>query len=451
MKEQHGPNQEQPDLQRGVSDQNGRHFGNYDLIRRIDVGGMGEVYLARQRTAFGREVAIKIMRSDLVHDPIARKRFLREAEVSAHLLHEHILTLIEFSEEDGRLFLVTPFIKGGTLARRLHRGPLALGEAYRLFKALVQAIAYIHKRGVIHRDLKPANILLDSEEGSNEVYVRLIDFGIASVSSEQASQPLTLTGHELGTAAYMAPERLNGVSAPSNDIYSLGVILHEMVTGQLPSISGKIAALAQPLNAIVRCCMAINPEERFGSAEELLSAFEQAYEAMRNSSPQLQYAASPPVLPPLEKNSSAGHMAAVKASQPGSLNEVLVHRGEFVLSPLPGKGEAFRREDYEAPTSYVAPADVARARVSLADAAAVAAPPLKQQRPPKQRRKHKGSFFGVLTATIIAVLFVIAGITYMIFQNSISATIVVTPRVQTISHVFAMSAKPTLQSIDTIR
>src|SRR5437870_2782099 len=130
--------------------QNKLRFGNYELVRRIDVGGMGEVYLARQLTAFGREVAIKIMRSDLVHDPLARKRFLHEAEVSAHLLHEHILTLIEFSEEDGRLFLVTPYIKGGTLAQRLRREPLALGEVYQLFKALVQAIGYIHKRGVIH-------------------------------------------------------------------------------------------------------------------------------------------------------------------------------------------------------------------------------------------------------------------------------------------------------------
>src|SRR5437763_12760680 len=91
-------------------------FGNYDLIRRIDVGGMGEVYLARQRTAFNREVAVKIIRSDLMYDMLARKRFHREAEVSAYLKHEHILTLIEFGEEQGRLFLVTPYIAGGTLA-----------------------------------------------------------------------------------------------------------------------------------------------------------------------------------------------------------------------------------------------------------------------------------------------------------------------------------------------
>src|SRR5579884_2880905 len=182
MKEQHSPISES---------QNHRSFGNYDLVQRIDVGGMGEVYLARQRTAFGREVAVKIIRSDLMHDITARKRFLREAEVSAHLKHEHILQLVEFGEQDGRLFLVTPYIEGGTLARRLQNGPLSLDEVQPLFTALVQAVAYIHRRGVVHRDLKPSNILLDQTEGSDEVYVRLFDFGIASIQGASASPPLT--------------------------------------------------------------------------------------------------------------------------------------------------------------------------------------------------------------------------------------------------------------------
>src|ERR1700676_2859623 len=138
-------------------------FGNYDLIRRIDVGGMGEVYLARQRTTFDREVAIKIIRSDLVHDTTARKRFLREAEVNAYIKHEHILPLFEFGEEQGRLFMVTPYIAGGNLTRRLQTGPLAPSEVHALFTALVKAVAYIHRRGVVHRDLKPSNILLDQD------------------------------------------------------------------------------------------------------------------------------------------------------------------------------------------------------------------------------------------------------------------------------------------------
>ena len=271
MKEQRGP----------IDDGQNRplqHFGNYDLIRRIDVGGMGEVYLARQRTAFGREVAVKIIRSDLVHDITARKRFLREAEVSAHLKHDHILPLIEFSEEQGRLFLVTPYIKSGTLSRYLQSGPLPLSEVHQLFSALVQAVSYVHKRGVVHRDLKPSNILLDQDEDDSQIYVRLIDFGIASIQGTLASPPLTTAGREMGTAAYMAPERLNGIAAPSNDIYSLGIILYQMLTGDLPA-TDESASLPQPLEYVVRRCIMPDPAARFATADELLKAFEQACSA----------------------------------------------------------------------------------------------------------------------------------------------------------------------------
>src|SRR5215469_3044483 len=264
MREQPGQTMQEESLPR---------FGNYDLVRRIDVGGMGEVYLAHQRSAFGRAVAIKIIRSDLVHDVTARARFLREAEVSAHLKHEHILPLFEFGEDSGRLFLVTPYIEGGTLARRLKSGPLTVEEAHSLFVPLVQAVVYIHRRGVIHRDLKPTNILLDEQDG--QLYVRLIDFGIASVQGSEASPPLTTAGNELGTIAYMAPERLSGVAAPSNDIYSLGVILYQMLTGYLPT-PDQHASLPQPLEYVMRRCMARRIDQRFSSAEEVRNAFEQA-------------------------------------------------------------------------------------------------------------------------------------------------------------------------------
>src|SRR5947209_16037246 len=273
MREQHGLKME---------DQSRLRFGNYDLVRRIDVGGMGEVYMARQRTAFDRKVAVKIIRSDLMHDLTARARFLREAEVSAHLKHEHILSLVEFGEDQGRLFLVTPYIDGGTLARRLQSGPLSLDEVRQLFVPLVQAIAYIHRRGVIHRDLKPTNILLDEQDG--QIYVRLIDFGIATVQGRLASPPLTTAGNEVGTIAYMAPERLNGVAAPSNDIFSLGVMLHQMLTGNLP-LGEWIDDLSKQMDYVVFRCMTMRTENRFGSAGMVLKNFERAYQSL-SSPPQ---------------------------------------------------------------------------------------------------------------------------------------------------------------------
>jgi serine/threonine protein kinase len=191
-----------------MQEQSQPSFGNYDLVRRIDMGSMGEVYLTRQRSAFGRSVAIKIIRADLVHDMTARERFLREAEVSAHLKHKHILPLFEFGEDQRRLFLVTPYIEGGTLARRLQSGPLSFTEVHHLYVPLVNAVTYIHRRGVIHRDLKPTNILLDEQD--EKVYVRLIDFDIAFVQGNAVSPLLTTAGNELGTIAYMAPEQALG-------------------------------------------------------------------------------------------------------------------------------------------------------------------------------------------------------------------------------------------------
>src|SRR5947199_1979027 len=339
MREPQGSGHERVGLQR----QSKFRFGNYDLIRRIDVGGMGEVYLAHQRTAFDREVAIKIIRSDLVHDTTARKRFLREAEVNAYLKHEHILPLFEFGEEQGRLFLVTPYISGGTLSRRLQAGPLSLVEVHQLFTALVKAVAYIHRRGVVHRDLKPSNILLDEEENTGEIYVRLIDFGIATIQGMAASPPLTTDGTSMGTVAYMAPERLSGIAAPSNDIFSLGVILYQMLTGQLPSAEDRVN-LPQPIEYVVNRCIAPLPEGRFATAEEVLSAFERAYQYLNTSAPQKRTSfpepsvAVPPI-PPLSDHTRAPAAAITP-------NLLITPRGTRAAGNLRQELKTLQRSDH---------------------------------------------------------------------------------------------------------
>jgi serine/threonine protein kinase len=420
-------------------------FGNYDLVRRIDVGGMGEVYLAHQRSAFGRDVAIKIIRSDLVHDVTARARFLREAEVSAHLKHEHILPLFEFGEDQGRLFLVTPYIEGGTLARHLKRGPLSLEEVQLLFVPLVQAVAYIHRRGVIHRDLKPSNILLDEQDG--QLYVRLIDFGIASVQGSTASPPLTTAGNELGTIEYMAPERLSGVVAPSNDIFSLGVILYQMLTGHFPV--GKLAPeLPQPLEYVVYRCIANRPEDRFATADEVLQNFEQAYQFLMTSPQTSSRVISPPVSP---GQSSSRHLNnALNRSSNALLDEnvdvderelvSLQHSGYMPVAVPPQSQSSFKREDYNAPTTRFDP-------VKHQGQLPVDEQSNKGKIPTSGKRR---SLLPLLSA-ITAILFLaVIGTGYYTYQavTATSVSINISPQEHVINQVYTIKVDPTIQKAD---
>jgi serine/threonine protein kinase len=421
----------------------GTRFGNYELVRRIDVGGMGEVYLAHQLTAFGRDVAIKIIRSDLVHDTTARARFLREAEVSAHLKHEHILSLFDFGEVDGRLYLVTPYIQGGTLAARLQQsGPLSLEETHQLFVPLVQAVAYVHRRGVIHRDLKPTNIMLDMEDG--EVYVRLIDFGIASLQGQSASPPLTTAGHEMGTVAYMAPERLSGIAAPSNDIFSLGVILHQMLTARMPTAGppsprSQVPRLPEPLAQVVRKAVVSNPAERYATADELLKGFEQAYQQMHS----LDSAKQPALTPILNRQTQSQH-----ASRPEAVS--LAHSGELAaMPPAPAHTPVvFSQEDYNAPTTAFKPFEAYPYAAPPTNR-----PPLIRPQPPKPpRQKRRKSFVLVISTIMALVILAIAGMLYYGYQVVSAAAVTVTfaPKTQVLSQVVALKADPAAQTADPL-
>jgi serine/threonine protein kinase len=416
-------------------------FGNYDLIRRIDVGGMGEVYLARQRTAFDREVAIKIIRSDLVHDTTARKRFLREAEVNAHLKHEHILPLFEFGEEQGRLFLVTPYIAGGTLSRRLQAGPLALSEVYQLFTALVKAVAYIHRRGVVHRDLKPNNILLDKEGNSDEVYVRLIDFGIASIQGMEASPQLTSAGSEVGTVAYMAPERLSGIAAPSNDIFSLGVILYQMLAGQLPSADHRVS-LPQPLEYVVNHCIAALPEDRFATAEDVLNAFEYAYQYLNSSSasnvssPQKMVSSTPAFLPVQGRESTVNEANVARPAR----NLKPQVRAARHANDFPAQPAGFYDEDYASPTVNFGIASVQDRQH--------AAPSVAPGKAPKSRRSP---VLAILTILVVFLLLATAG---LFFFTEVQPTLAVKanvnfgPQVLLVKRIFHVKGSVSQQGID---
>ncbi len=272
----------------------GKQLGNYDVIRRIRIGGMGAVYEGRQRTAFGRRVAIKVILGSYADDPEMRRRFAREARTVARLHHPHILQLIEFGEEQGLLYLVMPFIEGGTLTSYLHRSLPDVSEVSAIYLQLLEAVEYAHDEGLIHRDIKSSNVLLEQRR-SGPPHVYLADFGLVRTSQQaqsgQEGRPIPLD-QVPGTPYYMAPEQTLGIVTPSTDIYALGVLLYQMLVGELPyddpdeikviqmhlhapipSPCEHDASIPAELGEVVRTAMAKRAEDRFGSVAELRAAF----------------------------------------------------------------------------------------------------------------------------------------------------------------------------------
>ena len=272
----------------------GKQLGNYEVIRRIRVGGMGAVYEGKQRTAFDRRVAIKVILGDYAADADMRRRFAREARTVARLHHPHILPLIEFGEEQGMLFLVMPFIDGGTLTSYLRRSLPPLAEVAAMFQQLLDAVEHAHDAGLIHRDIKSSNVLLELRR-NGAPYVYLADFGLVR-NSRKAE--LEQTGKQIpldqvpGTPHYMAPEQTRGIITTSTDIYALGVLLYQMLTGELPyNDDDDVRVIQMHLNApipapsamdgsiplelddVVRIAMAKRSEDRFHTIAEFRQAF----------------------------------------------------------------------------------------------------------------------------------------------------------------------------------
>src|SRR5947199_2957719 len=158
----------------------GRQLGNFDVIRRIRVGGMGAVYEGKQRTAFDRRVAIKVILGNYATDRDMRRRFVREARTVARLHHPHILPLIEYGDEQGILYLVMPLIEGGTLTSYLRHNLPDLTEVKAIYQQLLDAVEYAHDEGLIHRDIKSSNVLLEMRR-NGPPHVYLADFGLVRV------------------------------------------------------------------------------------------------------------------------------------------------------------------------------------------------------------------------------------------------------------------------------
>jgi hypothetical protein len=271
----------------------GSRLGPYAIISLIGAGGMGEVYRARD-SRLDRVVAVKVLPEGFARDDAARDRFDREARAIASLSHPHICTLHDVGRDGETNFLVMELLEGGTLAERLTRGPLPLAQASNIAREVADALDHAHRHGIVHRDLKPGNIFL-TRSGA-----KLLDFGLAkgaradiagSVSvAATAASPITAEGTIVGTLNYMAPEQLQGREADArSDIWALGCVIHEMVTGVRPfdgatSVSVMAAILErqpeplrvrQPvspaaLEHIVTRCLEKDPEERWQSARDVL-------------------------------------------------------------------------------------------------------------------------------------------------------------------------------------
>jgi tetratricopeptide (TPR) repeat protein/predicted Ser/Thr protein kinase len=243
----------------------------YEQLTEIGAGGMGKVFRAVDRV-LKRPVVLKFINEDMRSDPEAVSRFIREAQAASALMHPGIVTIYDIQVKEP-LFIAMEYIDGGTLRDRLKQGPMPPEEVAAKAAAVCDALAYAHRAGVVHRDIKPDNIMLAKSGG-----VKVTDFGLARLT--EGTSRVTRTGQVLGTPAYMAPEQIQGkVVDARTDIYAMGVVLYELLTGELPFSGGDLAyrqvhdrpvppavvnpKISQWLDAVVMTALQKRPEDRY--------------------------------------------------------------------------------------------------------------------------------------------------------------------------------------------
>lgn len=237
--------------------------GRYELLELLGQGGMGSVYKARHQM-MERIVAIKMLLPDLVEDPEMHDRFLREAKSSGKILHPNVIELLDFGEgADGEAYIVMEFLAGKSLDDILRaEGALEPKRAALIFQQICDGVSAAHAKGLIHRDLKPSNIMLVEQEGISD-FVKVVDFGLAKACDpSEESQKLTRTGEVFGSPIYMSPEQCMGQRLdPRSDIYALGVLMYECLTGQVPFLGSTLAeTIARHLQDIPRPFAEIRPD-----------------------------------------------------------------------------------------------------------------------------------------------------------------------------------------------
>src|SRR5262250_1472461 len=280
----------------------GTKLGPYEILSSLGAGGMGEVYRARD-TRLERTVAIKVLPAHLSSDPVRKQRFEREAKTISNLNHPHICVLHDIGHQDGIDYLVMECVEGESLAKRLHRGPLPLEQVLKYSAQIADALDKAHRNAVVHRDLKPGNIML------TPTGAKLLDFGLAkpatpvltgaTLTAATQPSPVTAEGMVVGTFQYMSPEQIEGKELDGrSDIFSLGAVLYEMLTGQRafpgrsqlsvasailekePTPISTLKPMTPPaLDHAIRRCLMKEPERRWQSAADLAAELQWIVEA----------------------------------------------------------------------------------------------------------------------------------------------------------------------------
>ena len=320
----------------------GSSVAHYRIVARLGGGGMGVVYRARD-TRLERDVALKFLPPHLGLDDRAKSRFMVEARAAAALDHPNICTVHEIGEAgDGRTFIAMACYQGQVLKERIARGALPPEEAVAVAVGIARGLGAAHARGIVHRDVKPANVMLTADDG-----VKLLDFGVAKL----ADVTVTQSGVTPGTVAYMAPEQIRGENADArSDLWSLGVVLHEMLTGVRPFLGDHDAAVMQAilhgdppplggsggeaiarLSTIVSRLLAKNPDERYSGARQLLADLEPIAAADRHvlaMGPAREPASDPSGRASATANAGDGPLESVRPARPrkwiAALSAILV-------------------------------------------------------------------------------------------------------------------------------
>ncbi len=339
----------------------GENVGPYRIVEQLGQGGMATVFKA-YHAALDRYVAIKVMHPAFKEDPNFLTRFQREARVVARLEHPNVVPVYDYAEHNGAPYLVMKFVEGETLKARLARGPLSLAEAVKIIDAVGAGLDYAHKQGILHRDIKPSNVMLAAD---GNIY--LADFGLARIA--QAGESTLSSDALLGTPQYMSPEQAKGVKEldAGTDIYSLGVVIYELVVGRLPFSADTPFAIIhdhiytplpmphdvnpnvpEAIERVLLKALAKERPDRYPDVAAMVAAFREAAAGAGQSPTALPHAV------PVAPSAVTPTAATMKGAAPEAVGTVVAPTAPPTATPIPAAQKGFQFQWWHALIAFVA-------------------------------------------------------------------------------------------------